>query len=401
MRMFLLIFIFFLFTASLKAQWINIGPIDTSGYLVIFSLTGTGSYVFTTSYNRGLFISSNNGLNWSHIETNFTPYSLAVSGNDLYSSGTGVYKSTNLGQSWVQLFSHANGVFRIAINGNTICAGTGDSGLYISSNSGQNWIHTSLNIMNVRAIAVNGNNIYAGGDYHLYLSTDLGNNWNDILIINNYSIGSIALNGNNVYAGSMGLYRSTNNGLNWGVPVLNNQSINCIALSGQNVFAGTPAKVYFSWNMGDNWTQLNDGMYNCTITSLYISTDYVFAGSGSYSIFRRPLSDFTGIKSINNSFPDKFSLSQNYPNPFNPVTTIKYQLPITNYVKLVLFDILGREVATLVNEKQSPGTYEVEWDGRNYSSGVYFYKLTVDNASAGAKDATGPLSITRKMVLMK
>jgi hypothetical protein len=77
----------------------------------------------------------------------------------------------------------------------------------------------------------------------------------------------------------------------------------------------------------------------------------------------------------NNKVPEKFSLSQNYPNPFNPSTIINYQLPMNNYVKLTIFDALGREAAVLVNEKQSAGSYNVEWDGTNYSSGLYFYKL--------------------------
>jgi flagellar hook assembly protein FlgD len=88
---------------------------------------------------------------------------------------------------------------------------------------------------------------------------------------------------------------------------------------------------------------------------------------------------------------------QNYPNPFNPVTIINYELPITNYVKLSVYDILGREVGVLVNEKLTAGKYKVEWDGTNYPSGVYFYRLTVSGASA-------PLSIkyseTKKMIFI-
>jgi hypothetical protein len=97
-----------------------------------------------------------------------------------------------------------------------------------------------------------------------------------------------------------------------------------------------------------------------------------------------------GIKQISNKVPDIFSLSQNYPNPFNSSTIINYQLQITSQVKLVVYDNLGREIDVLVNEKQSAGTYEAEWDGTNYPSGVYFYKLITDDFSE-----------TRKMVLVK
>ena len=73
--------------------------------------------------------------------------------------------------------------------------------------------------------------------------------------------------------------------------------------------------------------------------------------------------------------PDNFALYQNYPNPFNPITKISYELRVTSYVSLKVFDMLGKEVVTLVNQKQNGGRYEVEFDGSNLSSGVYFYKL--------------------------
>ncbi len=98
----------------------------------------------------------------------------------------------------------------------------------------------------------------------------------------------------------------------------------------------------------------------------------------------------------------KYFLNQNYPNPFNPSTTIKYSIPQdlryetlptgrqVQDVRLVVYDILGREVATIVNQKQKPGNYEVEWNAKEYPSGVYFYKLT-----------TSSFSQTKKMILLR
>lgn len=101
-----------------------------------------------------------------------------------------------------------------------------------------------------------------------------------------------------------------------------------------------------------------------------------------------------GIISLGNEIPKSFSLCQNYPNPFNPVTKIKFDIPAGNgrdyFVKLIIYDILGKEVATLVNEELKPGTYEAEWNAADFSSGIYFYKITA-----------GDYTETKKMVLMK
>jgi len=99
---------------------------------------------------------------------------------------------------------------------------------------------------------------------------------------------------------------------------------------------------------------------------------------------------FTGAGNTNPEIPKEFKLAQNYPNPFNPVTNIKYDLPKNSLVKLVVFDALGREVETLVNQTQLAGTYESVWNATQYPSGIYFYKLTTDK-----------FIDTKKMILLK
>jgi hypothetical protein len=97
-----------------------------------------------------------------------------------------------------------------------------------------------------------------------------------------------------------------------------------------------------------------------------------------------------GITKISSEIPGEFSLSQNYPNPFNPSTNIKFSLPKSSLVKLVVYDITGREVETLVNENLNAGTFNAAWNASKYSSGVYFYKLV-----------TGSFIETKKMILIK
>jgi len=95
--------------------------------------------------------------------------------------------------------------------------------------------------------------------------------------------------------------------------------------------------------------------------------------------------------------PLNYFLSQNYPNPFNPTTVIDYQLPIVGYVTLKVYDILGREI-TLVNEEKIPGNYEVKFDGSNLSSGVYFYRLQAGDPSLRSGQG---FTETKKLILMK
>jgi len=88
--------------------------------------------------------------------------------------------------------------------------------------------------------------------------------------------------------------------------------------------------------------------------------------------------------------PEYFTLFQNYPNPFNPTTNIRYQIPINSFVTIKIFDILGKEIETLVYRKQTAGTYDVEWNASEFSSGIYFYRLTTDGFSE-----------VKKMILIK
>jgi hypothetical protein len=133
-----------------------------------------------------------------------------------------------------------------------------------------------------------------------------------------------------------------------------------------------------------------------TIGNVFV-TGFSLGNQSSNDIATIKYSQPIGIQPISSEVPNHFSLSQNYPNPFNPVTKIKFNTPPQPspkgrelVVRLVIYDVLGREVATLVNEQLKPGTYEVEWNGINSPSGVYFYRLTA-----------GSFTETKKMVLIK
>ncbi|MFZ2323880.1 MAG: T9SS type A sorting domain-containing protein [Ignavibacteriaceae bacterium] len=109
-----------------------------------------------------------------------------------------------------------------------------------------------------------------------------------------------------------------------------------------------------------------------------------------YTAWINAENNVSDVAKNNNSIPLDFNLSQNYPNPFNPVTIISYQLPETEFVTLKIYDILGNEVVTLVNEEKPAGSYNVSFDASKLPSGVYFYTLITDNFKQ-----------SKKMILMK
>ena len=112
--------------------------------------------------------------------------------------------------------------------------------------------------------------------------------------------------------------------------------------------------------------------------------------------FRNPDS-VVNISNISNIVPDKYDLKQNYPNPFNPETTIEFDLKISGFVTLKVYDIMGREVALLVNEKLPEGTFRKNFNSSNLPSGVYFYKINVSSEN----NSSLHFSETKRMILMK
>jgi hypothetical protein len=92
-----------------------------------------------------------------------------------------------------------------------------------------------------------------------------------------------------------------------------------------------------------------------------------------------------GVDELYGWMPQTFSLSQNYPNPFNPATTIKYQIPELSFVTIKVYDVIGNEIETLVNEEKPEGTYEITWNAERLSSGVYFYQLSTEKFADAKK----------------
>lgn len=194
------------------------------------------------------------------------------------------------------------------------------------------------------------------------------------------NIQSLAVSGIYLFAGTQlgGVFRSNNNGTNW--TAVNNgltdHNVRSFAFWGTNLFAGTSYGVFLSTDYGTSWTAINNGLTNTYVTSLAVLGTNLFAGT-SRGVWRRPLSEMS-IQSLSNEVPEQYSLEQNFPNPFNPVTNLEFGISKLGFVTLKIYDLLGKEVAKLVNEKLSPGRYRVEFDVSGLPSGVYFYRLETE-----------------------
>jgi len=212
--------------------------------------------------------------------------------------------------------------------------------------------------------------------YHL--STD-GVNWTTDAILGGSS------NGNNkLYTMSSSTHQGTGNAKFMGIWCSNDgDSINI-----RRGRLGDMGATTYKRNQNTSSTSLSP---DCAV--YYNGTQYsafVYPGFGPTNVYANQEALVTGISQNGTSVPDNFSLSQNYPNPFNPVTNIKFNLPKSGTVRLVVFDVMGREVATMINENMNAGSYTADFDASSLSSGIYFYKLI-----------TADFTDTKKMMLVK
>jgi hypothetical protein len=259
--------------------------------------------------------------------------------------------------------------------------------VFLSTNSGANWTAADTGLTNkyVTAFAMTpasgGTNIFAGtSGGGVFLSTDGGADWTPV---NNglvyMWVTTFAVNGTQLFAGtSNGISLSTNNGANWTTvnTGLTNKTVRALAVYGTNLFAGTAGGVFISTNSGASWSIANSGLANISVNALALFGQYLFAGTYGSSAFRRPLSDMVvSVGPFPGEVPAAFRLEQNYPNPFNPSTTIRFELPHASHVSLTIYDLLGREVMTLVDEVKPAGAYNVQFNAANVSSGMYVYRL--------------------------
>jgi len=143
-------------------------------------------------------------------------------------------------------------------------------------------------------------------------------------------------------------------------------------------------------NGGEAWEFSYSGTSNALLGLFVVDNENVWTIGSLGTILKLDADPSGSVEDNNASLPLNFKLLQNYPNPFNPSTSIQYEVSNGQFVSLKVFDVLGNEIATLVNEEKPAGRYEIEFDGVGLPSGIYFYQLKAGNFVE-----------TKKMVLMK
>jgi photosystem II stability/assembly factor-like uncharacterized protein len=402
------------------AQWVQTNGPSGTDFTSIYDLAFSDNNVFAATSDTGVFRTTDNGNNWTPVNNGLptTTYiqSINILGTDVFvTTGVGVFLSTDFGASWNP---RNNGLPSTPIvcfvaSGGNILIGTQGYGIYVSSNYGINWNASNNGLpvgSAISALTSSGSLLFACvWGIGVFISTDNGSNWiqRSSGLTNSYIL-CFAVCSSDVYAGTQGgVFLTTNNGDEW-VQVNNGLTTTYIlsfAVSGSNVMAGTfGGGVFITQDKGANWNAFNDGLIYSIIFSMTASDEYAFSGIAvNGGVWRRPLSDISDV--IDESFPFEFKLKQNYPNPFNPSTVIGYQIPVSSNVTLKIYDVLGNEVATLVDEYKPAGKYEIEFNshsgkGRNLTSGVFFYQLLV--SALQSKDGkTEEFIQTKKMILMK
>jgi hypothetical protein len=245
--------------------------------------------------------------------------------------------------------------------------------------------------------------------YYVRKITDGGNNWFPITSEGNvfsYMYFIDSLTGWKCYYSEM--KKTTNGGLNWvnqqlpqggniypsymtEFSVLNKDTI--WGVGGTYFFPGGRLRgiVYRTTNGGNNWHyQIPDTSINIYgykyIKFINKRIGWVYnESSGAHTVIEGDTGFVMSNNQISSTIPNQYKLEQNYPNPFNPLTNIKYQITNNSFITLKVYNILGKEIMILVNKKQSPGTYEVKFNGSNFSSGIYFYTLFVDGNRIDSK----------------
>jgi len=372
-------------------NWENIWGGD--GFYVVVDYNNS-NIIYAESQNGGLVKSTDGGFGWSDGTNGIngsepTNWSTPVvmdpnSSNILYYGTHSLYRTTNSAVSWAkispQLTDWVTGrrlgtittIAAAPTNSNVIFVGTDDAHVWVSSNNGANWNDVSAGLPERWVTRV----VVDPSDENIVYVTFSGLKWRDP---------------------QPHVYRSTNKGANW-IDISGNlpdAPVNAFAVDNNfsnRLYLGSDVGMYVSFDTGQSWEVLGEGLPTLPIGDIKIHPveNFLVAGTYGRSMYKIDLNLVTDVVNDQPQIVNEFLLSQNYPNPFNPTTKISWQSPVSVNQTIKIYDIAGKEVATLISEYRLAGKNEVEFDASNLSSGIYFYKLTAGN-----------ISKTKKMLVLK
>ncbi len=385
------------------AQWKKVEAIKSSiVYSALFS--GDNIYVGTDS----LYISSDRGLTWESKIISPQPLditSMCKIDNQIFAGtyGAGIYLSTDDGHTWNSLSTglggFANYASVFALSGDTIFYGSDGGGIYFYNSNINYWQSYNQNLPSnyawtINDITVTNSNLIAsaGGSGYYYLRPKGSPQWIEKSIQTPggaLTTPNVLLAfGDTVFSGSRwGIYRSIDNGYTWDSVGIRGMPVDAVELikdknriyAGFTRAAGNDFYVWYSDDYGLTW-EIFDHQFQY-LHHLYIYDNKIWAATNDGLWFREL--NPTNLNPIDN--PASFKLEQNYPNPFNPFTNIRFTINKAGVVSLKVYDVLGNEIALLVNQYQPSGTYDISFDASHLSSGIYFYQLQTEDYKAVKK----------------
>jgi photosystem II stability/assembly factor-like uncharacterized protein len=402
--------LFFLYMISVPAQWEsqNSGvSVPLRGVYFLDSQTG----IFTGD-NSTVLKTTNGGDVW-------TTQTLPVTGLFIEDAhifdelnaivvGDKVFKTTNGGAQWNEVTIPGSPALSGVhfVNSSLGFASSAGGKIYITTDSGSNWTQqtsnttaflTDISFANSTigyAVGFGGTIVYTsdGGTNWNPASTGTTNNLWGVFAVTptlGYAVGGdgSALNGN--------ILKTTDGGANWNSSIVDpNSLLTGIYFINPDTGYVSGTKIWKTEDGGQTWVMQKD----ISETTVIFFSDSLtgYAGDHAGNIYKTINGGTSGIKDESN-LVESYQLFQNYPNPFNPSTKIKYTIPSVIstgernlFVTLKVYDVLGNEVATLVNEEKPAGAYEVVFNAENLPSGIYFYRLV-----------SGKYTETKKMILLR
>ncbi|MEO8209967.1 MAG: T9SS type A sorting domain-containing protein, partial [bacterium] len=301
------------------------------------------------------------------------------------------------GSSWFVVQSLPANIFQLKAGaGNKIFVTTENGSVFKTNDNGNNWVDITSNLqdsLQFLGLSVDQqNNLYVSVQRSswsnplkgIFKSTDEGSSWTEL----NTKIvpEEMIINSQGTFFAKFGsaLFKSTNGGIHFEQITSQQEYVIefTIGASDEIFMHSANNKIYKiskSVDGGETWTDHTGILDNQLVYDLKFDGNSQLLAATQSGIYR--LDAPTIITQTGNNIPDKFLLRQNYPNPFNPSTVISYSLIENRFTTLKIFDAVGKQVATLVNENQISGTYSVKFNAGNYPSGVYFYRLDAGNFS--------------------